>query len=73
MNVKKISYLFDKKQKIQFVLLFIILFIGSIFEFVGVSMVIPVIDAMTNPEVLAKNTLVRKIMNIFQIQSGLQE
>lgn len=69
MNVKKVSYLFDKKQKIQFALLFVILFIGSIFEFVGVSMVIPVIDAMTNPEVLANNTVVRKIMTNLQVQS----
>lgn len=62
MRIKKLFYLFNNKQKLQLGVLFIILFIGSLFEFLGVSMVIPVINALTNPEQFDNSKVINGIM-----------
>ncbi len=48
----KISYIFDKKQKGQLVVLGIMIFIGGILETLGVSAMIPVVTAILKPDAL---------------------
>ena len=50
----KIRYIFDRRQKKQFVVLGIMIFIGGLFETLGVSMVIPLATAIIDPETLHK-------------------
>ncbi len=49
-NIKRLLVIFDKKQKIQFALLFIMVLIGAAFETVGVSALMPMIAAITTPD-----------------------
>lgn len=50
MNVlKKINAIFDGRQKRQFVLLGVMIFLGGLFETVGVSMLVPIISAILKP------------------------
>lgn len=49
-NIKRLLVIFDRKQKIQFILLFIMVLIGAAFETVGVSALMPVIAAITTPD-----------------------
>lgn len=48
----KIRYIFDRKQKIQLVILGIMIFIGGLLETLGVGAMIPVVDALLMPEKL---------------------
>ncbi len=45
----KISYIFDRKQKIQLVILGVLIFIGGILETLGVGAMIPVVTALLDP------------------------
>ena len=62
---KKINYIFDKKQKGQLVLLAVLILIGGVFETLGVSMMIPAISVILNPESLHRQ------INKFPILRGL--
>ena len=49
---KKLQFIFTKEQKVKFVLLFFILFLGALLELLGVSAIMPLIQVVTNPNVL---------------------
>jgi len=50
--IKKIRYIFDRKQKVQLVILGVLIFIGGLLETLGVGAMIPVITALITPEIL---------------------
>ena len=50
--LKKIRYIFDRKQKIQIVILGIMIFIGGFLETLGVGAMMPVVTALITPEIL---------------------
>ncbi len=52
---KKINYIFDKKQKGQLVILAVLILIGGVFETLGVSMILPVVSIILDPESLHRN------------------
>ena len=51
----KINYIFDKKQKGQLALLAALILIGGVVETLGVSMMLPVVSVIINPEALHRN------------------
>ena len=65
--LQKISYLFDRKQKMQFVGLGILILIGGLLETMSVSMLVPVVQGIMEPEALADNSLVQKITDVLQV------
>ena len=71
-SIRKLSTIFNRKQKCQFAGLFIIEFIGSLLELLGVSMLIPFMEVVTDPSGLMEKSAVRKIMEIFQIHGERQ-
>lgn len=68
----KVGYLFDKKQKRQIAGLAVLILIGGLLETMGVSMLLPVVQAIMEPEKLMENELVGKIMDFLGIQTGRQ-
>lgn len=48
--LKKITYIMDKPHKVLGLFVIILTFIGSLFEMLGVSVILPLIQSMTNPE-----------------------
>ena len=44
--LKKISYVLDRKQKINLIILLVIIFIGAFVELLGVSMILPLVNAV---------------------------
>ena len=50
----KIRYIFDRRQKKQFALLGVMILIGGLFETLGVSMMVPVVTAIMDPDTLHK-------------------
>lgn len=53
--LKKINYILSKKEKISFVVLAFLLLIGGIFDLLGISLILPVIYSITDPEFFFKN------------------
>lgn len=48
--LQELNYIFNKKQKCKLFILFIAMLIGAALELVGVTAILPLIAAMTNPE-----------------------
>ena len=49
---QKLNYIYDKKQKGSFVVLAVMILIGGVFETLGVSMLIPAVNAIMQPDLV---------------------
>ena len=68
--LKKIAYLFDKKQRLQIVGLAIMILIGGILETLSVSIMVPVVQAIMEPDRFLQNRYVARIMEFLPINIG---
>lgn len=71
-TTRKLWFIFNNKQKLQFAVLFVMEFIGSLMELLGVSMLIPFINAITEPVKLMRNTYIQPLINFFKIENENQ-
>lgn len=71
-TIRKLWFVFNNKQKLQFAVLFVVEFIGSLLELLGVSMLIPFINAITEPAKLMRNVYIQPLINLFNIESENQ-
>lgn len=70
--LKKIGYVLDKKQKMQLVFLLIIIFIGAFVELLGVSLILPIVNIVMDPEVIDTTWYLSMIRDIFNLQNAEQ-
>lgn len=70
--LQKIGYLFDRKQKLQFVGLGVLILIGGTLETLGVSMMVPVVQVIMEPEALEQSKTVQRITALLHIESTNQ-
>lgn len=49
--LKILNYVFPLKQKLKFLLMFLLSFIGSLMEFAGVSLILPFVNILINPNI----------------------
>lgn len=68
-NIKKLWFIFNKKQKLQFAGLFIIELIGSLFELLGISMLVPFIAAITEPTKIMRNAYIQPAIRLLRIKN----
>lgn len=69
-TLKQINYIFDKKQKIQCVGILILVLIGSVFELLGVSAILPLITVVLDPDIIYENEYCRIVADVFHIQNS---
>lgn len=62
----------DKKQKRQMAALMVMMVIGAFLEMTSITLVIPVVTAVIQPDVLDKYEIVRSVCNLLHINSNLQ-
>lgn len=67
--IHQLLYIMNHKQKRQCIIAFIAMLIAAIFETLGVSVVIPFIISMTQPNILMENKYVVKCMELFHVSS----
>ena len=67
--VNKINYIFSRKQKIQLVILFFMILLGSVFELLGVSAVLPLVEVVLDPSILETEGFYRTIAETMNITS----
>lgn len=65
--VRQLAYIMNHKQQKQCIGAFIAMLIAAIFETLGVSVIIPFIISMTQPEVLMQNKYVDGFMDLFHL------
>lgn len=70
--LQKISYMFDKKQKRQMAGLAVLILIGGVLETLGVSMMLPVVQVIMDPDAFMANKYVSRIVEFLHIESGKQ-
>lgn len=70
--LQKISYMFDKRQKRQMVGLAVLILIGGVLETMSVSMMLPVVQVIMDPDSLMTNAYVSGIVKMLHINSGRQ-
>lgn len=68
--LKKINYIFTKKQKVMLAILTVIIFIGSFIELIGASAVMPLVTIITDESVIESDDTYILIGRIFNIQSA---
>ena len=59
--LNKLNYIFDHRQKAQMGLLLVAIFIGAVFELGGVSLILPLIQLISTPEVVEEPGIVRTV------------
>ncbi|NLG03768.1 MAG: ABC transporter ATP-binding protein [Clostridia bacterium] len=67
--VRKLNYIFDKKQKIKSFFLFVALFIGALMELVGVSFITQLVSLVTDSKKIHTNQLMSSIYDFFGMKS----
>lgn len=70
--LQKISYMFDKRQKRQMAGLAVLILIGGVLETMSVSMMLPVVQVIMDPDDLMSNEYVSKIVEMLHIDSSRQ-
>lgn len=63
--LKVLRKLLDSKNKTLFFITFVLIFIGSFFEMIGISLVIPFVSAIVTPDQLLANKYVQFLLEIF--------
>ena len=53
--INKIRYIFTRDQKIKFIILFCILLVGAMLEFLGVSIILPFVQVVMEPRQVEEN------------------
>lgn len=67
--IKKISYILSGRQKIQVVLLFVMILIGGAFELLGVSAILPLVEVLLNPAVIETEGIYKTVAEVLNITS----
>lgn len=70
--LQKIAYLFDRRQLWQLAGLAVLILIGGTLETLGVSMMVPVVDAVMEPDQFMQKSYVKEIAAFFHIQTARQ-
>ena len=67
--IRKLNYIFDKKQKLKSFFLFVALFIGALMELVGVSFITQLVSLVTDSKKIHTNQLMSRIYDFFDMKS----
>lgn len=74
--LRKIGYIFDRKQKMQLGILGVMIFIGGILETLGVGAMIPVVTALLDPDQLQEYIdtypFLQKICDVLSVENAGQ-
>lgn len=67
--IKKFSLIFDSKQKKKIVVLFVLMLIGAALETIGVSLMLPLMTAVMQPDIIETNKTVAAVCSFFDLHS----
>ena len=65
--IKQINQIITKKQICQMFGVFLLICVGSVLQLVGISIILPFIQAIVSPEQLAEKSYMKFLLKIFNI------
>lgn len=68
--LKKFNYIFNRKQKVQSVILCIGLFLGALLELMGVSLITQLVSLISDPETIHSSSIMQKIYDVTGAKSN---
>jgi ATP-binding cassette, subfamily B, bacterial PglK len=68
-SIKKLSLLFNKKDKKKLVVLFLMMIFSGVVETVGIGLIVPFVGIVTNPSIIQKQNIISKVYRILHFQS----
>lgn len=70
--IKKLAYILNRKQKTYCAIMFMMTMMGVVFETLGVSIILPVVQAMLYPEQLLNNEWIGLAAGVLQLKGEFQ-
>ena len=67
--IKKFSQLLTERQKKKVIILFFMMLLGAALEVCGVSMMLPLVTAIMDKNIITENAVVADICSLFCIKS----
>lgn len=67
--IQKLRYILSPKRRRQCIILFLVIFAGALFELLGVTAILPFIQAILQPESLMNNQYIEPVIKALNIQS----
>lgn len=67
--IRKLRAVLNRKQKGRVVILLFMIFIGAILETAGVSMILPIVSAVVEPDIFEKNAAVTAVCRLLHLES----
>jgi len=64
---KKILFLLNSKEKLQLILLFLMILIMAAVDMLGIASILPFMSVLTNPEIIETNDYLKKIFQLVKI------
>lgn len=68
--IRKFAQILDRKQKVRTVIIGIMMIIGAFLETLGVGLILPLISAITTPNIIEENKYVRLICEVLDLHSN---
>ena len=68
--LEKLNYILNCRQKKKAILVLLVILIGAGFELIGVTAILPFVQAVMEPKVLMENAIVSKLMQTLSIESA---
>ena len=70
--LRKLNYILTRRQKRASIVVFFFILISSVLEMIGISIFIPYISAIINPNEIRKNAIIDEILNLFGITKDVE-
>lgn len=67
--VRKLLKILSKQQKLRVIIIFIMMIIGAALETVGVSLILPLVSAITTPNIIETNKYARLVCELFDLHA----
>ena len=67
--IKKFNRIMDRRQKSRIGVLFVVTVISALLEVLGVSLIIPIITAIMDPNIIYKNGIIVEICKVLDLHS----
>jgi len=68
--IKRLLYIFTKKQKIRYTFIFLLQLMGSVFDLFGITLLVPFMSVVMDAEAIMKKDIVARAMSFFHISTG---
>jgi len=68
-TLRKITRIFNKKERVKIGILFIFIFIGALLETLGISLILPFVSIVTNPKQIQENSMLKWLYTFMHMGS----